>query len=147
MGIHEPDKGLQRRGREPFEAIEVHCGAGRFSMHVGMRAVVLAAALPAIAMAQTRPSDVTMSPTSSVRIERLATLEFPWGMAALPDGRLLGTEKAGRLRIFADGKTAACLPPTRPRPPLRHWFSARPYPVPTTQSCAPRAACSDADGD
>jgi aldose sugar dehydrogenase len=73
-------------------------------MHVGMRAVLLAATLPALAMAQTRPSDVTLSPASSVRIERLATLEFPWGMAALPDGRLLITEKPGRLRIFADGK-------------------------------------------
>src|SRR5690606_10154177 len=30
-------------------------------------------------------------------------LEFPWGMEALPDGRLLVTEKPGRLRIF-DGR-------------------------------------------
>jgi glucose/arabinose dehydrogenase len=39
-----------------------------------------------------------------VSIERLAALEEPWGMAFLPDGRLLVTEKPGRLRIFADGK-------------------------------------------
>jgi aldose sugar dehydrogenase len=37
-------------------------------------------------------------------VQQLATLEFPWGMAYLPDGRLLVTEKPGRLRIF-DGKT------------------------------------------
>lgn len=36
-------------------------------------------------------------------VQQLATLEFPWGMAYLPDGRLLITEKPGRLRIF-DGK-------------------------------------------
>jgi len=31
-------------------------------------------------------------------------LEQPWGLAFLPDGRLLVTEKAGRLRIAANGK-------------------------------------------
>ena len=36
-------------------------------------------------------------------IQQLASLEFPWGMAYLPDGRLLITEKPGRLRIY-DGK-------------------------------------------
>lgn len=37
-------------------------------------------------------------------MERLGTLEYPWGMAWLPDGRLLVTEKPGRLRIWADGE-------------------------------------------
>jgi aldose sugar dehydrogenase len=73
-------------------------------MSAGMRAAAIAAMLPALAVAQTRPNDATLSPTKSVRIERLATLEFPWGMALLPDGRLLVTEKPGRLRVFADGK-------------------------------------------
>ena len=73
-------------------------------MHPWIRIVALAATLPALALAQTRSSDVTLSPTSSVRIEQLAALELPWGMAFLPDGRLLITEKPGRLRIFADGK-------------------------------------------
>ena len=57
----------------------------------------------ALTLAQTRPSDVKLSGTDSLQIERLATLEFPWGMAYLPDGRLLVTEKPGRLRIY-DGK-------------------------------------------
>jgi glucose/arabinose dehydrogenase len=70
-------------------------------MRVGAIAAVLTVAG---AVAQTRQGDVTMSPASSVRTERLASLEFPWGMAFLPDGRLLITEKPGRLRIFADGK-------------------------------------------
>ncbi len=48
-------------------------------------------------------------PTESgdLRVERLAALEEPWGMAFLPDGRLLITEKPGRLRIFSDGKLSA----------------------------------------
>ena len=73
-------------------------------MHAGMRAFVLAATLPVLAVAQTRPSDVTVKPTNSVGIEQLAMLEYPWGIAFLPDGRLLVTEKPGRLRIFANGK-------------------------------------------
>ena len=79
-------------------------------MHAAMRAAAVAAALSvlsALAVGQTRQGDVTLSPASSVRLERLATLEFPWGMALLPDGRLLITEKPGRLRIFADGKLSA----------------------------------------
>jgi aldose sugar dehydrogenase len=45
-------------------------------------------------------------PSSSgpIRIEKLAALEFPWAVATLPDGRMLITEKPGRLRIFANGK-------------------------------------------
>jgi len=39
-----------------------------------------------------------------LKIEHLATLSEPWGMAFLPDGRLLVTEKPGRLRIYSDGK-------------------------------------------
>ena len=76
-------------------------------MTVGMRIGALAVALPVIAVAQTGPNDVKQSPTTSIRIEKLAALEFPWGMAWLPDGRLLITEKPGRLRVFANGKLSA----------------------------------------
>jgi glucose/arabinose dehydrogenase len=76
-------------------------------MHVAIRAAALMVAVPALMFAQTRPSDVTLSPTNTVRFETLATLEFPWGMALLPDGRVLITEKPGRLRIFANGQLSA----------------------------------------
>ena len=52
----------------------------------------------------TTPPDVVASSTGNIRIERLTTLELPWGMALLPDGRLLITEKPGRLRIWANGR-------------------------------------------
>ena len=73
-------------------------------MHPIMRTAAIAATLSAVALAQTRQGDVPSSPSDTVRSQRLASLEFPWGMALLPDGRLLITEKPGRLRIFADGK-------------------------------------------
>jgi glucose/arabinose dehydrogenase len=46
-----------------------------------------------------------LSSAGPLAIEELATLEFPWGMAYLPDGALLITEKPGRLRSWteADG--------------------------------------------
>src|SRR5688572_25284005 len=50
------------------------------------------------------PPDSVNSSAGSIKIERLATLELPWGIAVLPDGRLLITEKPGRLRIWANGK-------------------------------------------
>lgn len=48
-------------------------------------------------------ASVVSSLEGDVRVERLATLEYPWGMELLPDGRLLITEKPGRLRIV-DGR-------------------------------------------
>lgn len=50
------------------------------------------------------PPDVVSSSAGNLKVERLATLEYPWGMALLPDGRLLVTEKPGRLRVWANGK-------------------------------------------
>lgn len=46
---------------------------------------------------------VVSSSSGDVRVDRLARLEYPWGMESLPDGRTLITEKPGRLRIF-DGR-------------------------------------------
>ena len=66
--------------------------------------IVVAQGLQAQTPPQSPPPDVVSSSAGQVRIERLATLESPWGMAVLPDGRVLITEKAGRLRIFDNGR-------------------------------------------
>jgi glucose/arabinose dehydrogenase len=50
---------------------------------------------------------VVKSQKQAFKIEVLARdIETPWGLAFLPDGRLLVTERPGRLRIIAKGKTA-----------------------------------------
>jgi glucose/arabinose dehydrogenase len=51
-----------------------------------------------------RAPETVATVSGPVRIERLASLELPWGMAFLPDGRLLVTEKPGRLRIWGNGR-------------------------------------------
>jgi glucose/arabinose dehydrogenase len=56
------------------------------------------------APAASPPPSVVTSSAGSIRIERLATLEYPWAIAVLPDGRFLITEKPGRLRIWENGR-------------------------------------------
>lgn len=54
---------------------------------------------------QEPPADLIDSEALSFTIDTLATgLENPWGMAFLPDGRILIAERPGRLRIFEDGQ-------------------------------------------
>lgn len=62
--------------------------------------VLAALAAAAEASAQTYRSDL-----HAFRIVKLAEgLEHPWSLAFLPDGRMLVTERAGRLRVIAGGK-------------------------------------------
>jgi glucose/arabinose dehydrogenase len=74
--------------------------------------LLLAAALPVTLDAQTAPRSAT--PASKAVPGRVTTyaqgLEHPWALAFLPDGRLLVTERAGRLRIVDKaGKLSAPL--------------------------------------
>jgi len=71
-----------------------------FMFHVA----AVMAALPLLALAQSKPSVSVTSGAGPIRVETLASLEYPWAVAQLPDGRLLVTEKPGRLRIFDNGK-------------------------------------------
>jgi glucose/arabinose dehydrogenase len=62
---------------------------------------VLALLLSAPALAQAPAPVTAASESGPLRVETIATgLENPWGMAFLPDGRMLVTERAGRLRVM-----------------------------------------------
>ncbi|SMF74592.1 PQQ-dependent sugar dehydrogenase [Allosphingosinicella indica] len=45
----------------------------------------------------------TPTPTTSVTASVIATLDNPWAMVFLPDGRMLVTERPGRLRVITQG--------------------------------------------
>ena len=72
-----------------------------------IRMAALAAVFPSVLLAQSGPPTTLTSSAGPIRVEKLGALEFPWAVAALPDGRLLITEKPGRLRIFANGQLSA----------------------------------------
>lgn len=60
-----------------------------------------------LACSDTQAQNAASSPSSLGPITVTAlvkNLSNPWGMAFLPDGRLLITERAGRLRIYSQGK-------------------------------------------
>ena len=72
-----------------------------------MMIATLFPATSAVACAQTpavAPPNVVSSSAGNIKIEKLATLEQPWGLALLPDGKVLITEKPGRLRIWTNGQ-------------------------------------------
>ena len=77
-------------------------------------ALALASCSP-LALAQGANRTVSTSAGPAV-IEKLAGgLAHPWGMSRLPDGRLLVTERAGRLRVLnTDGTLSAPLAGTPP---------------------------------
>src|SRR5687768_12509026 len=72
-------------------------------MITAFRAAALAVLFGA-SNAVAQSSEFISTQSGDVRVEHLARLDNPWGMAYLPDGRLLVTEKPGRLRIYADGR-------------------------------------------
>ena len=69
------------------------------------RRFVLAATAGLTAPALVRAQETTKSAKASYRLVTLSRdLEQPWSMAFLPDGRMLITERPGRLRVFFNGK-------------------------------------------
>jgi len=67
-----------------------------------------AVSLPGIASAQAPRSPTPAVIDAPVRVTELAKgLDRPWGLAFLPDGRMLVTERPGRLQLYdRDGKSA-----------------------------------------
>ena len=63
-------------------------------------ALALALVLPASAAAQN--AERLRTEKAEVLVETVARgLEHPWGLAFLPDGRMLVTERPGRLRVVS----------------------------------------------
>ena len=67
---------------------------------------ILAASISTAALATALAEPTTLkTDTVSVDAEAIATgLEHPWGLDFLPDGSAVVTERAGRIRIFSEGK-------------------------------------------
>jgi glucose/arabinose dehydrogenase len=66
--------------------------------------VILTASVPT-ADAQGAVAERIRTDEHSLHVRILVQgLEYPWGLAFLPDGRMLVTEREGRLRIVRDGK-------------------------------------------
>jgi glucose/arabinose dehydrogenase len=80
-------------------------------MTLALRALTMAGAAFVFTPASAEQTNAPPATPTSVKIETVAKgLEHPWSLAFLPDGRLLVTERPGRMRVVAkDGKLSAPL--------------------------------------
>src|SRR4051812_47214461 len=61
--------------------------------------ILLGTLLAGAAHAQTNAGDQKSDPDLPFTITKVASLELPWRIAFLPDGRMLVTEKVGRVAL------------------------------------------------
>ncbi len=75
---------------------------------IAIRACITAVAAGALLPASVLAADTVRTETETIRVVPVTSgLAHPWGLAFLPDGRMLVTERAGRVRIVGrDGKLA-----------------------------------------
>ncbi|HYQ21201.1 MAG TPA: PQQ-dependent sugar dehydrogenase, partial [Xanthobacteraceae bacterium] len=77
-----------------------------------MRSTTIACAAAVLALgASSAHAQPTASTAGNIVVETVAKgLDHPWALAFLPDGRMLVTERPGRLRIVSrDGKLSPAL--------------------------------------
>jgi aldose sugar dehydrogenase len=71
-----------------------------------LRALILAAAMFFITPAIAQPIQTVQTAAGTITVTNLASgLSHPWGMAFLPDKRLLVTERSGKLRLLSADNT------------------------------------------
>jgi aldose sugar dehydrogenase len=71
-------------------------------------ALLLTAACNSVEPQPRQDDDADVRATHDVRVVEIATgLEHPWGLAFLPGGDMLITERPGRVRLFRDGQLRA----------------------------------------
>ena len=75
---------------------------GTFAALLALAAALLGAALPLAAAERLGTYETAEHRFHLVRV--VEGLEHPWGLAFLPDGRMLVTERPGRLLVVADGR-------------------------------------------
>jgi glucose/arabinose dehydrogenase len=75
--------------------------AGRIALAVLLAMATLAPSWTTGVRAQPADAPLMQSERGSLRVATVASgLEFPWSLAFLPDGRMLVTERPGRLRVL-----------------------------------------------